>query len=45
MPQCLLYCKVDVEYRIFNPNSFENGDQHIRAKYRTIPERYQRAEK
>ena len=24
MPQCLLYCTVDVEFRIFIPNSFEN---------------------
>ena len=45
MPQCLLYCTVDVELRIFIPNSFENGDPYVCAKYRTFYERYQGAEK
>ena len=41
MLQCLTYCTVDVEFRIFIPNSFENLDPYVHAKYRTISERYQ----
>ena len=45
MPQCLHFYTVDDEFRIFIPNSFENGDPYVRAKYRTISERYQGTEK
>ena len=45
MPQCLLFCSVDVEFKIFIPNSFENWDPDVHSKYRTISERYQKAEK
>ena len=29
MQQCLLYCSVDVKFKIFILNSFENGDPLI----------------
>ena len=45
MSQCLLYCTVDVEFRIFIPDLFENLDPNVCAKYKTISERYQGAEK
>ena len=44
MLQCLLYCSVDVEFKIFSTNSFENWDLYVRAKNRAISEWYQGAE-
>ena len=45
MLQCLLYCSVVGEFKIFILNSFENWDPYVRAKYKTISERHQGAEK
>ena len=45
MLQFLLSYTVDVEFRIFIPNSFKNWDPYVRAKYRPISEQYQGAEK
>ena len=45
MLKCLTYSEFDVELRIFIPNSFETWDPYVHAKYRTLSERYQGAEK
>ena len=44
MLQCLLFFKVHVEFRIFIPNSFENGDPWVRAEHKNISKQYQAAE-
>ena len=41
----LLYYAFGIKPRIFISNSFKNWDPYVRAKYKTIPELYQGAEK
>ena len=45
MLRCLRYCSFYIEPRIFISNSYENWDQYVCAKYRTVSESYQEAKK
>ena len=45
MRPCLFYYTFGIEPRIFISNSFKNWDLYVRAKYKTIPELHQGAEK